>query len=179
MTKREDVLTAVLMAAGGQLTGRVRFQKTMYLLEQLGVEGGFNYEYHYYCPYSRDLDNAIIEAAALGLIKEEFGYRGSDGARFSIFRLTSAAKDEAFRAIGGNRAKKLVEKLAQTNVTILELAATVDWLWRHERRKNWREEITRRKPVKADGGRLDRAIAILQELDLSPPETQESRTAVC
>ena len=57
MKEREDVVAAIVEAAGGQLTGRVRLQKAVYLLDHVGLNSGFEYDYHNYGPYSRDLDN--------------------------------------------------------------------------------------------------------------------------
>jgi uncharacterized protein YwgA len=58
MIEPEDKVAAVVDAAGGTLVSRVRLQKTVYLLDQLGFSSEFEYEYHHYGPYSRDLDNA-------------------------------------------------------------------------------------------------------------------------
>lgn len=174
MKEREDVVAAVVAAAGGQLTGRVRLQKTVYLLDRLGLNSGFEYDYHHYGPYSRDLDNATADAKAFDLIEEESERRASDGAMYSIFRLKGDAKSEKQEALGHldrSRAEQLVNLFARTNVTVLELAATIDWLWREERSADWRREITRRKGVKVQGGRLEKAIALLTEIGLPPPES--------
>ena len=90
MMEREEIVVALLKAAGGQLVGRVRLQKVVYLLDQLGLESGFRYDYHHYGPFSRDLDNAVADAEAFGLVDEKFGRRQVDGARYSIFKLTAA-----------------------------------------------------------------------------------------
>ncbi len=171
MIEPEDKVAAVVDAAGGTLVSRVRLQKTVYLLDQLGLSSGFNYEYHHYGPYSRDLDNATGDARALDVVREELHQRASDGASYSVFILPEpgSSKEEALGGLGRTRAAELVKKFAATHVTVLELAATVDWLWRHERCADWRSEVTRRKPMKVGRGRLDRAIVLLQELGLPPP----------
>jgi hypothetical protein len=171
MIEPEDKVAAVVDAAGGTLVSRVRLQKTVYLLDQLGLSSGFNYEYHHYGPYSRDLDNATGDARALGVVREEIHQRASDGASYSLFILPKpgSSKEEALGMLGRTRATELVKKFAVTHVTLLELAATVDWLWRHEGCVDWRSEVTRRKPMKVGSGRLDRAIALLQDLGLPPP----------
>lgn len=174
MIEREDIVAALVAAAPDrQLISRVRFQKTAYLLERLGLGRGLSFEYHHYGPYSRELDNAIGDAQAFGLVREEFGHRKSDGAMFSIFKLEEgqSPKDEAYGELGRNRASEFVSRFANTNVTVLELAATVDWLWRYEKVANWRAEITKRKGKKVLGGRLDKAVDLLQSLGLDPPST--------
>lgn len=174
MREREDVVAAVVVAAAGQLTGRVRLQKTVYLLDQFGLNSGFSYEYYHYGPYTSDLENATADAKAFGLIEETFAHRVSDGAMYSIFQSKSDVKPEAFGDLGRGRAEELVGLFAQTNVTVLELAATIDWLWRREGCRDWRREITRRKGVKVQGGRLEKAVELLDKIGLSPPQSTAS-----
>jgi uncharacterized protein len=172
MIEPEDKVAAVVGAAGGTLVSRVRLQKAVYLLDQLGFTSGFKYEYHHFGPYSRDLDLATGDAKALGVVGEEIRHRANDGASYSVFKLLEPdkASAEALGSLGRTRAAQLVQQFAQTHVTVLELAATIDWLWRYEGYADWRNEIARRKPMKVGSGRLDRAIALLRELDLLPPD---------
>ena len=59
-------LQALLMEAGGQITGKVRFQKIVYLLDQLGFESGFDFEYHHYGPYSEGLSDTLTDEISMG-----------------------------------------------------------------------------------------------------------------
>ena len=43
MKEREDIVAAVVEAAGGTLIGRVRLQKAVYLLDRLGLESGLSF----------------------------------------------------------------------------------------------------------------------------------------
>ena len=169
MKEREDIVAAVVKAAGGTLIGRVRLQKAVYLLDRLGLESGLSFEYHHYGPFSRDLDNATADAKAFGLIEEAFERRQKDGAAYSIFRLKGMPNEEAYGKLGAARAGELTQVFAETNVTVLELAATVDWLWRVEKYPDWKSEITKRKGVKVQGGRLEKAVEFLSRLNLTPP----------
>jgi uncharacterized protein len=167
---REDIVTAVVAAAGGQLTSRVRLQKSVYLLDQLGLGTKFDYEYYHYGPYSRDLDNATKDAKALGLLDESYGSRKRDGAQYSIFTAKNAdSKEQVFGSLAVGRAKELMTTFVKTNVTVLELAATIDWLWRFEGCRDWRSEVQKRKGVKAKPERLEQAIELLGTLGLKPP----------
>lgn len=171
MIEREDIVAALIEAGGGQIIGRVRLQKTLYLLEQLGFGTDMAFEYHHYGPYSRELDNATADAKALGLVREEFEHRQSDGAMYSIFRLapSGAVKEEVYAKLGKERVADLVHRFSSTNVTVLELAATVDWLWRAEQISDWKLEVTKRKGKKVLGGRLEKAVELLGALGLPPP----------
>ena len=107
--EREDIVAAVVAAAGGTLTGRVRLQKAVYLLDRLGLNSGFGDEYHHYGPYSQDLDNATADAKAFGVLEETYHHRQSDGAMYSVFRLSAdaAGRDEAFGDLGRSRVGEL------------------------------------------------------------------------
>ncbi len=169
--EREDIVAAVVDAAGGKLIGRVRLQKVVYLMDQLGLNSGFSYEYHHYGPYSRDLDLATADADALSIVKETFHHRESDGGRYSMFELQKKPNDDkAFGGLGRSEATRLARLFADTNVTVLELAATVDWLWRQEKCLNWKAEVAQRKPMKVGNGRLDRAVKLLEGLGMTPPQ---------
>lgn len=174
MREREQVVVAVLVAAPlGRLTSRVRLQKVVYLLDRLGFDSGFEFEYHHYGPYSRVLDNAAADAKALKLIEERTEFRVRDGASYSIFELTDKRTPDKtnFGTLGYDKAKEHIAGFAETNLTVLELAATVDFLWHKEKVSDWRGEVGKRKGVKVEGGRLEKAIALLGRIGLEPPSS--------
>jgi len=180
MNEREDVVVAVIAAAPeGKLTSRVRLQKIVYLLDQLRLGSGFAFDYHHFGPYSRDLDNATADAKAFKLVRENIAHRLSDGASYSIFELTGDAdpKTEAYGKLGEEGARELVSRFANTNVTVLELAATIDWLWRFEKIKDWRAEVAKRKSSKVGGGKLEKAVELLESVGLKPPEPSAAQAA--
>jgi uncharacterized protein YwgA len=170
MREREDVVVAVIAAAPeGRLASRIRLQKSVYLLDRLGFESGFEFDYHHYGPYSRELDNATADAKALKLIDERIEHRVRDGAGYSVFEAKISPKRELLAAADRPRVHERIALFARTNVTVLELAATVDWLWRVEKVSDWRSEVAARKGAKTGGGRLERAVELLVILGLDPP----------
>lgn len=162
----EHYVADIVGAAGGRLVSRIRLQKIAYLLDQLGAESGFDYSYHHYGPYSRDLDSAILDAEAFNLVNEDFGYRKSDGARYSIF--VHRAKEKEFSCLKDDHLRNVAKRLASQNVTVLELAATAHWLAEVEKVDDWKSEIRRRKGSKTDNGRLEEATKLLAEVGLPP-----------
>ena len=174
--EREKIVAVLLKAAGGQLVGRVRLQKAVYLLDQLGLESGFHYDYHHYGPFSRDLDNAVADAEAFGIVQEKFGHRGVDGARYSIFELIADDFEVPERVGQLNEAtlESYLQTFVETNVTVLELAATANWLAAKEERDDWQEALRRRKGPKVESGRFDRAMDILREVGLPPADMKVS-----
>lgn len=158
----------IVKAAGGRLVSRIRLQKIAYLLDQLGAHSEFSYTYHHFGPYSADLDSAVIDADAFGLVKEEFGRRQSDGARYSIFTATSDDNVYQCEYLGDSKLRDLVKRWASVNITVLELAATAHWLAEAEKVKDWEAEIRRRKGEKTSGGRLEKAKKLLADVGLPP-----------
>lgn len=179
MMEREVIVVALLKAAGGQVAGRVRLQKAAYLLDRLGMESGFRFDYHQYGPFSRDLDNAVADAEAFGLVEEEYGRRQVDGARFSIFKLIDHNFEYPEKIGQLNKADLVsyLETFVDANVTVLELAATANWLAEEEKREDWQEALYRRKGPKAKGGRLDRALALLRDVGLRPASEEATAQA--
>ncbi len=165
---RESIVSAVIAAAGDQLTGKVRLQKVIYLLEQLGLSGGFDYSYHHYGPFSLMLSESTELAKDIGLIEEKAGFRLSDGARYSVYCAKNAPDPSAFGELGEDRVRELLQVLQRQSATILELAATIDWLQRFEGLEKWREELVRRKARKATEERIAKAVEVLEEIDLRP-----------
>ncbi|MEQ1866754.1 MAG: hypothetical protein ABL996_19120 [Micropepsaceae bacterium] len=165
---REEIVAAIVSAAGGALTARVRLQKAAYFLEELGLGSGFGFEYHHYGPYSRDLDNAIADAKASKLVKEAIHYRDSDGASYSVFEITGGVSPAHVGTLDRTTAAKVLARFNEANITVLELAATMHWLWKHEKRADWQDEAIRRKARKATAERVESAKALLADLQLLP-----------
>ena len=160
-------IPALIDAAGGEVVGKIRLQKMVYLLDQLGAKSGFSFEYHHYGPYSEELAEAVDDGVIFGCIAEEQRRRVSDGVSYVVYRSLNhrGQSSDVFSqpAIGA-----AIEEMNRQSMTILELAATIHWLAFKEKVRNWREELIRRKGVKTEDGRTERAIELLEKLKLSP-----------
>jgi uncharacterized protein YwgA len=148
----------IIRDAGGEIVGRTRLQKVAYLLELAGLGDGFQFEYRHYGPYSEDLTDAIRLANAFGLIVEE-ERQANRGGRYSIFRTKS---DSGPHRTMERRA--FAAKAAKIDAVELELAATAAYLVSAENCEDPWGETAKRKPEKADNGRLDAAKAAYREL---------------
>ena len=167
MTTEPEKLVASIVASTDdkKLVSRIRMQKIVYLLQQLGAPGGFSFSYHHYGPYSRELDRAVEFAKAFKLIEEEEAHRQSDGASYSIFRIADIQAEEL------DDFSERIQDLSKTNVTVLELAATAHWLSEKEKVDDWEAELKKRKTWKTENGRLKKALDLLKELKLPPVAT--------
>lgn len=162
----DRLIASVVHAARGRIVGRVRLQKIFYLLDRLGLQSKFDYEYHYYGPYSSDLADAIQEAKAFCLIKENVEYRASDGMPYSIYIEVSQPADDQVGGLPRSKAVQALTRMQVEEATVLELAATIDWLRTEEQVSDWKQELLRRKAGKATAGRVERAQKLLCELGL-------------
>lgn len=180
MREYEKIVAAIVSAAPERkLVSRVRLQKIAYLLEEMGFSTGLDFSYHHYGPFSHELDLAILDAKALGLIVEEFGHRQSDGASYSIFKFIGDSVEGVPGGLEAALFHARIQRFAKTNVTVLELAATAHWLNVHENVLDWKNEIVRRKGAKTQGGRLEKALELLCELNLPPVVQSDSCSSGC
>ena len=141
---------AIVRDAGGRIVGRTRFQKVAYLLSAAGLDESFNFEYRHYGPYSENLAIAARIASLTGEIKEE-EHQASWGGKYSIFSV-----DTQFQTNSSELRSRLATIASGADALMLELAATAVFLAREGYVEPW-TETARRKPEKAEEGRLDKA----------------------
>lgn len=162
-------ISHLISALGGTVVGKVRLQKIVYLLDQLGLDSGFDFEYHHYGPYSADLTEAVDFNVSLGDISEEPRRRQSDGVPYTVFvsspRLTEF-NGEAMGDLSWEEIGKYSTLFSKYSATTLELAATAFWLVNEEQVEDWRGELVDRKGVKTQNGRVEQAVQLLGELGL-------------
>jgi uncharacterized protein YwgA len=140
----------VINDAGGELVGRTRLQKVVYLLQLAGFSNDFPFEYRHYGPFSEDLARGMEIATAFGDIDEK--EKVADwGGRYSVYSIPAPEpSDDAERSAFVRRAKAI-------GAIELELAATAAFLATEEGVSDPWAETRRRKPEKASNGRLEKA----------------------
>src|SRR5580704_1150437 len=79
-------LAAIIAAhPNHEVIGRTRLQKTVWLLQRLGLPTDYVYSLHFYGPYSEEVKSDIGFAEQLGLISEEQKV-GMNGTEYFILR---------------------------------------------------------------------------------------------
>ena len=157
MSNREKA-AHIVRDAGGRIVGRTKLQKVAYMLELVNLGDGFPFEYRHYGPYSEELSDAIRAADVFGLVSETEQV-ANWGGLYSIFNALESAGEKA----KGLRSE-FAEKLAGIDSIELELAATAAFLSAEEGQVDPWGETARRKPEKANDGRLEKAKRAYQEL---------------
>lgn len=138
-----------VIGAAGELVGRTRLQKTVSLLEMVGLGYGFSFDYYKFGPYSEDLVVSLDRAVDLNYVSED-ERRAKWGGRYSVFRARNAQPT-------GNEARDSLIKLARdAEAVALELAVTAAFLAREGSVDAW-AEVAVRKPEKVGGNYLDNA----------------------
>lgn len=151
----------VIRDAGGTLVGRTRLQKTAYILEITGLGEGFSFEYRHYGPFSEELALATRNADVLGLVSEE-ERPASWGGLYSIFTVREGSGRQSPKA-----RRDLAKIAVDADPIELELAATAAFLKLQGEMDPW-GETERRKPEKAENGRLKKAKELYAQLRRVP-----------
>src|SRR2546422_9875161 len=84
------LLLLVTIRELGEISGRTRLQKTVYLLrERFGVPFKLKFKPYYYGPYSDELSDIVENLVALGLVGEQRRYL-ADGVVEYLYKMTDA-----------------------------------------------------------------------------------------
>jgi len=150
-------IVEMVQDAGGKVVGRTRLQKMAYLLTVTGFESGLEFKYKHYGPFSEDVAAAARDGKLLGLMMEE-EKPTSWGGSYSIY-----SAPDAVRATAPDGRIKLAKMAACADAIELELAATAVFLAKQGHPDAW-EETARRKPEKAEAGRIDRAKGLFRQI---------------
>ena len=164
MMELEEYAAAVVDVAGGQVVGKTRLQKIAYLLEEMGLGYGLDFDYHNFGPFSAELAFAVDDAEALGYLesREKLGYH-------EVPYTTFEARPEAPKFEDDEKQsdrQEAVNTMEEYSAVVLELAATAVYLERNGYVESAWKEVKKRKAVKATKRRLNAARNLVQSLQL-------------
>lgn len=148
-----------------RLVGKTRLQKTFYLLDQLGMNSGADFTYHYYGPYSAD----VASAAEMATLFYNFDATERVSGARSVPYTSYSSRETAPARLGGlssSTAQSALNAMVQVSDTVLELAATMVFLKRNGFSDSYVEEVRARKPLKATGDRMRLAQNLVKSLGL-------------
>jgi uncharacterized protein YwgA len=142
-------LAAVIAAhEGRRVVGRTRLQKTVKLLQRLGLPTDYRYSIFFYGPYSEGVFGDVQVLQQMGLISEQ-EHQSGEGAT-PYFELT-AHPEAAMAEV--ERWRLAIESMQRADLVVLELAATYDAFremgadhaeavarLRHKKASRWTEE---------------------------------------
>jgi len=159
-----QVVEQVVSANDGTLVGKTRLQKTIYLLQALGLGTSYDFEYHHYGPYAEGLAEDVEWAKFLGNLKTK-EKPGHHQVPYTIFETTQPAPT-VVGELSFSNAKSVLIRLEKYPAVVLELAATLHFLRASSTTVDAEKELKIRKPDKAASERLANAKSLLRELGL-------------
>jgi uncharacterized protein YwgA len=146
---------------GRRVVGRTRLQKTVKLLQRLGLPTDYDYMTYFFGPYSSGVQSDIGLLERLGAITEEERV-SKDGSPYYV--ITAKAEMELPDL---KHFKKHINLMEKADPVVLELAATYDSFREmgsdHE---DAVERLRRKKGAKCKGGRQKQALDLLKKLGL-------------
>ena len=165
MMDQFDYVGALVQLNGGEIIGKTRLQKTVFLLESKKLGYGFDFDYHNFGPFSSELAFAVDGAESLGYIETEERYGVHHSIPCVIFKSTGNSPE--FREDGQlKEQKKALDEIRQYSALQLELAATAIYLKKYEYLAQYWTEVEKRKPLKAVSANIEAAKKLVDQLQL-------------
>ena len=165
MNGQMDLVVGLVALNGGEVVGKTRLQKLVYLLDQCRMESGFEFEYHNFGPFSAELARETDFASESGRLRLE-EKRGFHEVPYTVFR-TEEAAPTTLGKLPADKAKEILAIMARYTALDLEIAATIDWFRDHRDRQTVNREVQIRKPVKATLEHLEKGWRLLSELGVA------------
>jgi len=152
-----------------QIVGNTRLQKEIWLLQRLGLPTDYSYKVHFYGPYSEDLHAETGFLQSMGVVDVEERPSPKHGTPYYI---TTVRDVEALPVdLLPEEVRDAIPVLEKTDPTVLELAATYDaFRDQGDDHDEAIRRVKRKKGAKCDGGRLESALELLENLGLSESE---------
>ena len=163
MKERFRWLAAVIAAhPNREVVGRTRLQKTIKLLQRLGLPTDYSYTSHFYGPYSEGVKVEIGLLEMLDLVKEERRVE-KNGDSYYIIR---AEPDAAMQEI--EPFQEYINIMSDAPAVVLELAATYDaFRAMGSSCKEAMARLRRKKGNKCKKSNVTAAMNLLEKLGLS------------
>lgn len=153
---------AVAAHEGRQVVGRTRLQKTVKLLQRLGLPTDYLYTIFFYGPYSEGVFRDTQLLHQMGLVSETEHATPEGAAPYFVLRASEQAVMPEM-----DRWAPAVRRMEQADLVVLELAATYDAF--REMGSDHAEALARlrhKKPSKCTEEREARALELLRDLGL-------------
>lgn len=166
LRKNAQSIVCVVRLVGGKLVGRTRLQKTIYLLQAAGWEGGFQFQYYHYGPYCEDLAEAANFGVVFNMMREE-EHPTAWGSTYSTYTVDDLVANQPQTL--PDKWQGLACTATKAGAIELELAATAVYLYKEEGINNPWEETSVRKSQKAGDGRLNGAQKLYDSLRTVAP----------
>lgn len=108
----------------GEVTGRKKLQKMVYIAKRMHVDFDERFEFHMFGPYSEELTVKVDEMCNLGLLEEHWESKGA--IQVYKYALNDAGRDFLrFEDVNLGRGEELIRRMNEENSRFLELVSTM------------------------------------------------------
>lgn len=146
-----------------RVVGRTRLQKSIMLLQRMGLESDYEFNMYHYGPYSEGLQAEIGLLEKMGLVEEDVVVKPDQ----SVYYNFRAKDHNLIPTLPGPLLKKLRILEEEPDVVVLELAATYDAFREQGSDHDTAiEQLHVKKGRKCGGGNEAKALALLGKLGL-------------
>lgn len=121
---KEHAKLLTLLEKAGEITGRKKLQKIVYIAQKMHVPFSERFKFHMFGPYSEELTLRIEELCNLGFLKEEKEVK----ANYEQYRYTLTDEGKSFiqlYQLNIPHLEELVQTLNKESSRFLELVATL------------------------------------------------------
>ena len=127
---RIQKLANLIYAMGGEVKGRKRFQKIVFILQEIRViRSTYDFQWNYYGVYSYDLAWDIEFANKLKILKEEEVQEDLNYITYKI-KVADCEMEKGFSS------KKTIKELSKLDARTLEVLSSIFYLSRHYHRRS-------------------------------------------
>ncbi|AXF56447.1 YwgA family protein [Salicibibacter kimchii] len=153
-----------LLQRVGEITGRKKFQKIVFISKKLGMPFHEKYDFHRYGPYSEELSLRLEELQQFGFISEI----KEEKAGYYQYRYQVAANGEHFLKAKGNdhetfeHEKNVIQAMNACSSKFLELVSTILFLQPADKEEIIRKVHMVKKTQKYSEQDIDRAYAHIE-----------------
>ncbi|MGD8190404.1 YwgA family protein [Brevibacillus ginsengisoli] len=156
----------------GEVTGRKKLHKMVYIAKKLQVDFDEHFGFHMYGPYSEELTMKVDELCNLGLLDECKESKGAvDTYRYT---LNEAGRDFLrYQNVDLGHGTYLIRRMNEENSRFLELVSTVLYFEQLSYEEMCNKVLTLKSMQRYTDDEIQRAIGFLAELRDLPGQTEE------
>lgn len=122
-------------------------QKTVFLLEEKGIDLGFDYILHFYGPYCAELDHETSKLSADGIVNFDYGKYGH---KMSISPDYLPTVETNLSADASHLVREVIERYRERTPSDLELLTTAIYAYKHTEAKTREDVAEKVKTIKGE-----------------------------
>ncbi|MFY0546062.1 YwgA family protein [Brevibacillus sp. H7] len=123
MLKRHAKIIRLIEIAG-EVSGRKKLQKMVYIAKHLNIDFDERFEFHMYGPYSEELTLRVDELCNLGLLDEQVESKGA--IQMYRYTLNEEGRDFLrFHDVDFGLGERAIRRMNEENSRFLELVSTI------------------------------------------------------